>query len=219
MKTLNTTTEELNLENNLIELLSTKEKVVTAIASTIKGTSFVYMHEYFSKTSGNVNNYTLQLGFSNESAMINDFNIIKESKDVVLEHLKTKYKKDEILTAFNELYESLEKRTSSEEFKDKLRLENDSTMNRSDAQNDAYIHLAKGVRMLILTREIYVIGLEIKRTFVEQRMVVKPKNQRLNTIIKNDITKFLNFRQGKIRNFKFSETEISLQGIKINGKI
>jgi len=220
MKAVEKINQELNLENNLIELLKkdlkTKDTVLVAVATTIKGTSFIYVKEYFSKTSGLVNNYSLQLGFSNENAIMNDFEIIKNSKEIVFENLKDKYSIIEIEKAFNELYTSLEKRSSSEEIKEKLRLENDSTINRSDAQNDAYIHLAKGVKMNKETRKIYIIGLEIKKTFVEKRVDVKPTNSKTNTIIKKEITKFLKFRQNKIRNFIFDENEISIQGLKIN---
>jgi len=209
-------TKEINLlENNLNDLLNTKERVLKAVASTIKGTSIAYIKEYFSKSSGLVNNYSVLLGYSNENAIMNDWEIIKESKQLVLDTLKDEFSEEAILKAFNELYLSLEKRSSSDELKAELLAQNDSTMNRSQGQKDAFIHLAKGIKMHIETRQIYVEGLEIRKTFVEKRVEVKPTNSRENTIIKRKIEKLLNFRQSKIRRFTFSETEISLQGLKI----
>jgi hypothetical protein len=218
MNTLNAQTENiLNLENNLIELLSENNQNLVAIASTIKGNSISYIKEYFSKSSGLVNNYFVRLGYSNENAIQHDFEMItsKVSKEIVLNSLKDDFTKEDILKAFNELLLSLEKRTSSDEFKAELLAQNDATMNRSKGQTDAFTYLAKGVSMHNETKQIYIIGLEMNKTFVEKRIDVKPTNSKVNTIIKRKIEKLLNFRQAKIRRFTFEETQISLQGLKI----
>jgi hypothetical protein len=215
MKTLNNNTEILKLENNLISLLNDSEKNLVAVASTIKGNSISYIKNYFSKSSGLVNNYFVRLGYSNENAILNDWEIIKVSKEIVLDTLKNDFTEEAILKAFNELYLSLEKRTSSEEFKAELLAQNDATMNRSKGQNDAYTYLAKGVTIHNETRQISIIGLEMNKTFVEKKVEVKPTNSKENTIIKRKIEKLLNFRQSKIRRFTFNEMEISLQGLKI----
>ena len=205
------------LENNLIELLNTKEKSLLAVASTIKGTSFAYVKEYYSKTSGIVNNYSILLGYSNENAIENDYEIIsdKNAKLFVFNALENEFSNEAILKAFNELLYSLEKRMASPEIKAELLKQNDATMNRSKGQTDAFTHLAKGVKIHNESKLIYIEGLEINKTFVEQREDVKPTNSKENTIIKRKIEKILNFRQAKIRRFTFSETEISLQGLKI----
>lgn len=218
MNTLNAENQEVMLlENNLIELLSTNNQNLVAIASTIKGNSISYIKEYFSKSSGLVNNYFVQLGYSNENAIQHDFEMIssKVSKEIVLNSLKDDFTKEDILKAFNELLLSLEKRTSSDEFKAELLAQNDATMNRSKGQTDAFTTLAKGVSMHNETKQIYIIGLEMNKTFVEKRVEVKPTNSKVNTIIKRKIEKLLNFRQAKIRRFTFEETQISLQGLKI----
>lgn len=218
MNTLNAENQEVMLlENNLIELLSTNNQNLVAIASTIKGNSISYIKEYFSKSSGLVNNYFVRLGYSNENAIQHDFEMIssKVSKEIVLNSLKDDFTKEDILKAFNELLLSLEKRTSSDEFKAELLAQNDATMNRSKGQTDAFTTLAKGVSMHNETKQIYIIGLEMNKTFVEKRVEVKPTNSKVNTIIKRKIEKLLNFRQAKIRRFTFEETQISLQGLKI----
>jgi len=205
------------LENNLIELLSTKEKSLVAVAKTIKGNSICYIKEYFSKTSGLVNNYFVRLGYSNENAILNDWEIIKDSKSLILviESLKNDFSEEAILKAFNELYLSLQVRTSSDEFKAELLAQNNPTMNRSKGQIDAFTHLAKGVKIHNETKLIYIEGLEENKVFVEKRCEVKATNSKENTIIKRKIEKILNFRQAKIRRFIFEETQISLQGLKI----
>lgn len=205
------------LENNLIELLNTKEKSLIAVASTIKGTSFAYIKKYYSKTSGMVNNYSILLGYSNENAIENDYQIIsdKNAKLIVFEALSNQFSSEAILKAFNELLYSLEKRTASPEFKAELLAQNDATMNRSKGQIDAYTYLSKGVTLHNDTKQVHIIGLEINKVFVEKKEDVKPTNSKENTIIKRKIEKLLNFRQSKIRRFTFEETQISLQGLKI----
>jgi hypothetical protein len=215
MKTLNQQTDLLSLENNLISLLNENESNLVAIASTIKGNSISYIKEYYSKSSGLVNNYFVRLGYSNENAILNDWEIIKVSKQLVFDTLKNDFTDEAILKAFNELYLSLEKRTSSDEFKAELLAQNDATMNRSKGQTDAFTYLAKGVTIHNETKQISIIGLEMNKTFVEKRVEVKPTNSKENTIIKRKIEKILNFRQSKIRRFTFNEMEISLQGLKI----
>lgn len=220
MNTLNNTieTKEINLlENNLIGVLNTSERVLTAVASTIKGTSFAYLNNYYSKSSGNVNNYLILLGFSLENALMKDFETIKSKKDEVFENFKEAYTNELITLCYNELLTSLEKRTSSEEMKAKLLAENDSTMNRSQGQSEAFTTLAKGVTLHNDTKQVYIFGLELNKTFVEKREEVKETKSSDKTILKNKIKKFLDLKEGKIRRFNFEESLISLQGLKIQG--
>ena len=112
MKTLNTLeTKEINLlENNFISVLNTSERVLTAVASTIKGTSFAYLNNYYSKSSGKVNNYLILLGFSLENALVKDFETITNKKDEVFENFKGAYTNELIMLCYDELFLSLQKR-------------------------------------------------------------------------------------------------------------
>ena len=191
MKTLNNNTEILKLENNLISLLNDSEKNLVAVASTIKGNSISYIKEYYSKSSGKVSNYFLRLGYSLENALNDDLKTMSENYIQVIENFENDYDHKLIDLCYDEILTSLEKRTSSEEFKAKLLAENDSTMNRSKGQNEAFTTLAKGVSLHNETNQIYIVGLELNKNLVEVRNEIKPTNSSEKTILKNKIKYFL----------------------------
>jgi hypothetical protein len=217
MKTLNNNTELLSLENNLINLLSENENNLVAVASTIKGNSISYIKEYYSKSSGKVSNYFLRLGYSLENALNDDLKTVASNYIEVIENFEDDYSHELIDLVYNEILSSLEKRTSSEEFKAKLLAENDSTIIRSKAQNDAFTTLAKGVSLHNDTNQIYIVGLELNKNLVEVRNEVKPTKSSEKTILKNKIKMFLDLKETKIRRFNFDKSLISLQGLKIQG--
>jgi len=217
MKTLNNNTEILKLENNLISMLNENESNLVAVASTIKGNSISYIKEYYSKSSGKVSNYFLRLGYSLENALLSDLKTVCENYIEVVEHFEDDYSHKLIDLCYNEILTSLEKRTSSEEFKAKLLAENDSTMNRSKGQNEAFTTLAKGVSLHNESNQIYIVGLELNKNLVEVRNEIKPTNSSEKTILKNKIKYFLDLKETKIRRFNFDKSLISIQGLKIQG--
>lgn len=217
MKTLNKNTEILNLENDLISLLSENENNLVAVASTIKGNSISYIKEYYSKSSGKVSNYFLRLGYSLENALNDDLKTVSENYIQVIEEFEDNYNHKLIDLCYNEILTSLEKRTSSEEFKAKLLAENDSTMIRSKGQNEAFTTLAKGVSLHKETNQVYIVGLELNKNLVEIRNEVKQTNSSEKTILKNKIKMFLDLKETKIRRFNFDKSLISIQGLKIQG--
>lgn len=217
MKTLNNNTEILKLENNLISLLSENENNLVAIASTIKGNSISYIKEYYSKSSGKVSNYFLRLGYSLENALLSDLKTMSENYIEVIENFENDYSHELIDLCYNEILTSLEKRTSSDEFKAKLLAENDSTMNRSKGQTDAFTSLAKGISLHNESNQVYIVGLELNKNLVEVRNEVKKVNSSEKTILKNKIKYFLDLKESKIRRFNFDKSLISLQGLKIQG--
>lgn len=187
--------------------------VLEAVARTIKGASFVAVNNYENK-QGEVSNYLLIAGFSRENAMKKDFKSLQEKKDKIFYELAKNHDFEIIKQAYTELYESLEKRLSSDETKEALRLQGDSTILRSDAQNDAYEYVAKGVRLHKETKQLHVFGLQVKKTIIEP-IVYKETNSRPLTKCKNDITKLCKFREAKYRSFVFDKAEVKLQGIEI----
>ncbi len=196
--------------------MKTSEKILSAVASTVKGTSFVSISNYFSKTSGDTNNYLIQLGYSHENAMLNDFSVLKEKQNEIFSTFEKEYNTDLIKTAYAELYESLEKRLSSDETKEKLRLQNDSTINRSDAQSDAFVTIAKGVKQNKETLLLHIVGLEVRKKLVEKSEIEKKETKSSDkTILKNKIKKHCEFREAKIRSFVFENTTIKMQGLTI----
>jgi len=188
-------------------------QVVVAVAKTIKGNAFVGMQNYTNK-QGEVSNQTLIAGFSYENAMLKDFDSLKTKQAEIFAELEKNYSKELVLKAYTNVYESLEKRLSSEEVKAELRKQNDKTIRLSDAQNDAYITLAKGIRKHIETNEIHIFGLVVRKKVLVP-IEYKETNSRDLTIVQNKIKKLCEFKQDKVRTFIFAQGTLKIQGITI----
>jgi hypothetical protein len=201
---------------------SVKNSVVVAVAKTIKSTSFVGIRNYENK-QGEVSNQTIVAGITYENCLLNDFKVLQEKQNEVFETLLAKkvLKKNNkvieltnelILEAYKNIYTSLEKRLSSEEVKEALRQQNDKTIALSDAQIDAYTHLAKGVKLNKETLKIHIFGLVVRKQVVKP-IEYKETNSRVVTIVQNEIKKLCEFKQDKYRNFIFDKAELKMQGI------
>jgi len=191
----------------------TQQDVLLAVAKTIKGTTFVGVRNYENK-QGEVSNQTILAGITYENALQNDFITLQENKNIIFEELTKKHSFELVTQAYENVFNSLEKRLSSEEVKQALREQNDPTIKRSDAQKDAYIHLAKGVKLNKETEEIHIFGMVVKKE-VLKAVEYKQTNSKELTIVQNKIKKLCEFRQDKIRTFIFNKTELKLQGITI----
>lgn len=195
-----------NLENAIQLLVSAKN---------IKGTTFIGLNGY-TNTQGEVSNQLIVAGISYENTLVHDFQALQNNCLAVLENedLIKKYGQTIVEKAYGELGESLEKRLSSPEVKEALRQQNDSTILRSDAQNNAYIHLAKGVKLNKVSEEIHIFGL-VERKKITTPIEYKKTNSRELTLCKNDIQKFCKFKQSKYRSFIFHKANVKLKGIEI----
>lgn len=196
--------------------------ILLALTESIKSTSFVGLKNY-TTARGEVANYTLLIGTNYENCMLHDFNALVENQMLIFNTLEKDFEIDNIEIAYKELYDSLEIRLSTPEVKEKLREEGNATMNRSDAQNDAYTHIGKGLKVDESTGELHIYGVEIDKTIVtpapETEAKKAPSKQAEKTIIKNKITKLCNFRQSKLRTFKVSNLEtLNIQGFSITKK-
>jgi|LakMenEpi03Aug12_release.lakeMendotaPanAssembly.Ray.scaffolds.fasta_scaffold179663_4 hypothetical protein len=192
---------------------STKNSVLLAVAKTIKGTTFVGVRNYENK-QGEISNQTIVAGITYENCLLNDFKVLQEKQNEIFETLQKNYPIELIETAFKNVYNSLEKRLSSEDVKEALRLENDKTIALSDAQKNAYKHLAKGVKLNKETLQIHIFGLVVKKTILQSIEYKETKSREL-TIVQNKIKKLCQFKQDKYRNFIFDKAELKLQGIEI----
>jgi hypothetical protein len=190
---------------------SNLDKIVVLVAKTIKGTAFIGMQNYTNK-QGEKSNQLVIGGFSYENALMHDFNALKRMQSEVFETLEKSHDKALILTAYTNLFESLEKRLSSDEVKQALREQNDQTIKLSDAQNNAYKTLAKGIRLHIESGEIHVFGLVVRKKVLEPIEYKETKSREL-TIVQNKIKKLCEFKQDKIRTFIFGNGETKIQGV------
>jgi hypothetical protein len=191
----------------------TATKALILAAKTIRGTSFIGIRNYENK-QGEVSNQTIIAGITYENCLLNDFKVLQENKDKVFETLQKEYPNDLIETAYNNLFTSLEKRLSSDEVKQALREQNDLTIKLSDAQKDAYVHIAKGVKLHIETMQLHVFGLVARKTVIKP-IEYKETNSRALTLAQNKIKKLCEFKQDKYRNFIFDKAEVQLQGITV----
>ena len=191
--------------------METQTNSVVAVAKTIKSTSFVGVRNYENK-QGEISNQTILAGISYENCLLNDFKVLQEKQKEVFVILQNEFSKEVIEKAYQNVFTSLEKRLSSEEVKDALRLENDKTINLSDGQINAYKHLAKGVKMNKETLQIHIFGLVVKKTILQPIEYKETKSREL-TIVQNKIKKLCNFKQDKYRTFIFDNSEIKMQGV------
>jgi hypothetical protein len=183
-------------------------KTLVAV-KTIKGTSFVSVRNYENK-EGEVSNQTFLVGIDYAKLLKNDFETLKafDIKPLLADHSK-----EVVMKAYEELLTSLAKRTASEEDKEELRKANDSTMNRSDAQSDAYVHIAKGLKAQ--GTDLYVYGLRVKKTVLVEGTYKEVKSQE-KTIVKNKIKKLAKLRENDYKQFKLGDAgELRLQGVVI----
>ena len=191
--------------------METQTNSVVAVAKTIKSTSFVGVRNYENK-QGEISNQTILAGISYENCLLNDFKVLQEKQKEVFVILQKEFSKEVIEKAYQNVFTSLEKRLSSEEVKEALRLENDKTIALSDAQINAYKHLAKGVKMNKETLQIHIFGLVVKKTILQPIEYKEVKSREL-TIVQNKIKKLCNFKQDKYKTFIFDNSEIKMQGV------
>jgi hypothetical protein len=177
----------------------------------LKGTSFVGIKSY-ENSKGEISDFTLLANVSYYNMLVKD---LRKLVELDLTNLFAKYENLELVQKpYTELLESYTKRLSDEQTKAKLLAEGDSTIVRSVAQSEIYVNLGNGLRVNKQTNELHVYGL-IARKKVIKSIEYKQVKSRLNTIIKNEISKLANLRSDKFRNFIVG----NIDEIKVNGMI
>lgn len=198
------TTQATTIEKNI------NDKFATLVAcKTIKGTTFVGVRNYENK-QGEISNQTFLVGINYGKLLEND---LKTLQAFDIAPLIEKYDKEIVTKAYTELISSLVKRTASEMEKDVLRELEDVTIKRSDAQSDAYVNVAKGLKAK--DNDLYIYGLSVKKTVLVS-VEYPPVKSQLKTIVKNEITKLAKLRGGKYKQFKLGNIEtLKIQGFEI----
>jgi hypothetical protein len=188
----------------------TQQNNVIAIGKTFKGSTFV--GTTYRNSQGELSRQLIVSGITYENLLLNDFNSLQANQSTIFEKLEKTYSIDLITLAYNNLYSSLEKRLSNPETKAKLLAEKDSTIVRSQAQIDAYTHVAKGIKQHNETNEIHVFGLCVKKTILEAIEYKETKSKEL-TIVQNKIKKLCDFKQTKYKTFIFQQGEFKMKGL------
>lgn len=197
MKTLNTISAKL-------------DQIATLVAcKTIKGTSFVGVRNY-ENSNGEISNQTFIVGVDYGKLLQSDLDKLK-AFDIA--PLIAKYDKETVAKAYQELLVSLVKRTATEFEKEILRASGDATIGRSDAQSDAFVNVAKGLK--VQGDCLYIYGLSVKKTVLVEGVYPKVNSQ-LKTIVKNEIKKLAELKETKYKQFKLGNLEtLNIQGFTI----
>lgn len=174
--------------------------------NSLNGCKFLGFNGYVSKT-GEKSNFTVNVGISEhnmkQSDLIklkalteNDLQAVATAKNIALDIVKL---------GFNELVIAAEKNLSENP---------EDRSNQSQAQTDAYIHVAKGIKLNKETRQLYVSGLEIAKTIIELGEPKKPVNSAPKTIAKKAIQYKADLSCLKYRNYIFE----NIDTLKIKGE-
>lgn len=194
---MNTITKALN---NVATLVACK---------TINGTSFVGVKHY-ENSKEEISNQTFLVGINYGKLLEND---LKTLKAFDIKPLIAKHGKEIVTKAYTELLNSLIKRTATEFEKAILRASGDSTINRSDAQSEAYENVAKGLK----TKDgsLFIYGLCIRKEVLAEGNYPSV-NSSLKTIVKNTIKKDAELKETKFKQFKLGNLEtLNIQGFEI----
>lgn len=186
------------------------QNISTLVAvKCINGTSFVGVRNY-ENSNGEVSNQTFLVGIDYGKLLESDLETLKAFD---IKPLIKEFDKEVVTKAYNELLTSLVKRTATELEKAILRENGDATINRSDAQSDAYVQLAKGLKAQ--GDNLYIYGLCVRKEVIVSGDYPTTNSREL-TIVKNRIKKDANLKETKYKQFKLGATEtLKIQGLEI----
>lgn len=191
----------MNLANVQAEVIVSREAQViinnlkASVRNSPTGVAFVSLKGYTSSTSGEVADHLINIGVSYAKAGEKD---IKDLENADL----TKLSNDQFSVILLE-----EARTA---------LINSivaPSKSYSNAQKDAYTHICEGMKVHNETGSVVIFGHAVRKTVIVKGEY-KTVNSRPLTLAKNYLSKELNLRRDKYRNF----TVTSLEGIKLNGQ-
>jgi len=195
--------------SNLKETLRGIKALVSA--KTINGTTFVGVRGY-ENSKGEVSNQTLLVGYNYANMLNKD---LEKLKVLDIKTIIAKYGTEVATKAYSELLNSLAKLTATEEEKEQLAKENDSTINRSNGQLNVFTTLAKCIKQHNETGVLYISGLGVRKKVLVEG-VYKKVNSKPKTLAKNEIKKLANLSNEKIRRFVFKDMDkLILQGVTV----
>jgi len=178
--------------NHVAEALISNLKA--AIRKSPTGVSFVSLKNYESTTSGEVADITINVGVSYFKAGEKD---VKTLENTDLTKLSTdEFSVVDLEIARTALINSILK----------------PSKNHSNAQKDAYTIICEGLKVHNKEQEIHIFAQAVSKNVIVKGEY-KTVYSRHATLVKNYLTKQLDLRRAKFRNYKLS----NLQGLKVNG--
>lgn len=177
-------------------MAETRKLITEIIAKTIKGTSFVAVRNY-TNSKGEVSNQTFLVGANYGKAKDADIETVRNFD--VAPFVSDQLDLPILLEAKAAILKSLQAPSKS----------------HSEAQANAYETIAPGLKRHIENDTIHLVGFAIaKKVIVEG--VYPHVNSRPLTIAKNVLTKAMNLKTAKYRNFKLGNAqELKMQGATI----
>jgi len=171
------------------------------------GTEFICVNNYVSKGTGEIANHTINVGITVMNAKKNDYKALQNCTSADLEKMNEvenfgleTYKK-----AYFEMLASAEKNLNPDMSK---------RTKQSQATTGTYIQLTPAIKYCEGTGELHIFGQKIAKKVIVKG-TYKTVNSADKTLAKKMITKTLNLRAGKYRNFIINNVE----SVKTKGEI
>jgi hypothetical protein len=173
--------------------------------NSLNGAKIIAINNYLSEKSGELANHRINVNISVQEAKRKDFESLKSvtAKDLKDIATASNIAVDVLKISLSEMLTSAEKNLS-----EKL---SDRTA-QSQAQTCAYVDLAPGVKLHPETLAIHIFGMAIDKT-VLIKGTYEVVNSSDKTLGKKAITKHLDLRAGKFRNFILANAD----NLKVSG--
>jgi len=175
--------------------------------SNLNGASFIGITNYESVKSGEIAHYTVNVNIGIETAKKKDFQTLQSVTDTDVNNMvkQTNFDVETVKLALSEMIASAEKNLSANL---------NERSKQSQGQTDAYVPVAKGVKLHKETMQLHIFGMiQSKKVVPNCEGTFKQVKSADKTLAKKAWTKYLNLRAGKFRNFVVN----SLDSIQITG--
>lgn len=181
-------------------------KEIVLKMSEIKGTSFIGIKAYESKTSGEIANHVVNVGFSYGNAVEKDIEALKNITSEQIEKIASKgFSVELINTAVSKLLDSFIANQNKE-----------TQSNQSIGQQAAYLTINNTTKLCLATGQIHIYAMAINKQVLKAGEY-KNVNSRELTLCQNEVKKVLNFSTSKYRQFIVSKE--NLTAVKMQGEI
>lgn len=187
-----------NQKIKLTDLQKQTIKNLLAKFESIKKTSYAGVSNY-TNAKGEIANHNVIINARYENSVKKD---IEKLKNATLYDLKKialdgDFKLDMVVFAVNKLLTAFEKNMDKE-----------TRSNQSKAQDLAYYHITKSIKLHLETLQLFIHAKEIKKT-VLKKGTYKHVNSRELTLCQNAIRKYFKFDTIKYRYFKIDPKQLN----------
>lgn len=161
--------------------------------ASLNGAKFININDYLSSTSGEIANHTVNVNISVQNAKQTDLQTLKNCNDTDLLNISnvSKIAIDVLKISLAEMIESATKNLSENK--------EDRTA-QSQGQANAYYNITPAIRLHLETLTIHIFGQTIKKQ-IKVDGIYKTVNSSPKTLGKKAITKQLDLRAGKFRDY------------------